>query len=283
MGKVMHSMPPRSWRRPTAGGNVAWRRRAGVRHFFTSFMLMMSRLLYLLLLLCAIGGGVHAQMADTLRGQVIHWSNSLSLHGYTSDSTYLNFTAGILGPGVSDGVQITSMDQLVIIKEGQVTASLNGEKKTLGPGGLVLCLAGDKATIENNGPDAAVYYTLFFKPAKPQQGATAGKSLSLDWPDLPVQTNPRGEVRQVFSEPTTLLHKIDMHATTLNAGQMPHPAHTHPQAELILILSGNLTMQIGNTFYPAQTGDIALFTSLTPHGVKNTGAAAARYFALQWE
>lgn len=227
------------------------------------------------LLLC---GAAHAQ--DTLHAQVARWTSGLILRGRTADRTMLDFRSDSIGAGQRLRVRVVS-DELIVIKEGSVTVLYNGAIKHLGPGGTFLCLAGDEAGFASE--TRTVFYRLSILPAQRQQGAAPGKSVLLDWSELPVTTNPRGEVRPVFSEPTAALNKIDMHATTLNAGEMPHPAHTHPQAELILILSGNLTMQIGSTFYPAQTGDIALFTSMTPHGVKNTGDTAARYFALQWE
>lgn len=221
------------------------------------------------------------QALDTLRAQVVHLGNSFQ--GITS-GTVLNVRTGTLPPGAMSGVSPGAADELIIVKEGNLEVRLNqGMPKPLGPGGLALLVREDQLTFRNTGDVPATYYALIFLPLQPQQGATPGLSTVCDWPDLPIQTTPKGETRQIFSEPTTRLTKIDMHATTLNAGEVSHAPHTHPQTEIILMRSGQVEMQIGDKFYPAQTGDLILLTSETPHALKNTGATPAQYYALQWQ
>jgi quercetin dioxygenase-like cupin family protein len=73
-----------------------------------------------------------------------------------------------------------------------------------------------------------------------------------------------------------------MHTTALNVGEVSHAPHTHIQEEVILVMRGNVEMQIGENFYEGVTGDLFFLSSNTPHALKNTGKDQCEYFAFQW-
>jgi (S)-ureidoglycine aminohydrolase len=104
----------------------------------------------------------------------------------------------------------------------------------------------------------------------------------MDWKDLAVKKTEKGESRQIFTRPTAWLGKMDMHATTLNAGEISHPPHVHRQEEIILLRKGDVQMQIGEGFYKASAGDLVFLSSGIPHALRNTGDGPCEYFALQW-
>ena len=57
----------------------------------------------------------------------------------------------------------------------------------------------------------------------------------------------------------------------------------HPQEELLVLRKGNAQVQIGETLFPATTGDIVFFGSGIKHNIKNAGKGQVEYFALQWQ
>jgi len=104
-----------------------------------------------------------------------------------------------------------------------------------------------------------------------------------NWNEPKADKTDRGERRQFFNRPTSLFEKFDMHATTLQKGAVSHLPHTHRQEEIILIRSGNVSMQIGDKRYPAAAGDLIFLPTGVPHALENTGSGTTTYFAFQWQ
>jgi len=100
---------------------------------------------------------------------------------------------------------------------------------------------------------------------------------------MAMKTTDKGESRQIFNLPVAWLGKIDMHATTLNKGEIPHPPHVHRAEEIILVRSGEVMEFIGGNAYRASEGDLIFLPSEVLHGLANKGAGRCEYFALQWE
>ena len=179
----------------------------------------------------------------------------------------------------------TNTEELIIVKEGLLKVTVKGKTKLLSAGGLALSLPGDEHGAVNAGKTKAVYYLIkYTMPAvNAQRGENAGGSVLMDWPEPAVEKTDKGERRQFFNRPTALFEKFDMHVTTLNKGAVSHPPHTHRQEEIILIMKGHVSMQIGDTFYPATVGDFIFLSSGIPHALKNAGDGQTTYFAFQWQ
>jgi (S)-ureidoglycine aminohydrolase len=74
-----------------------------------------------------------------------------------------------------------------------------------------------------------------------------------------------------------------MHVSTVRAGLTNHAAHTHPAEEFVLMMKGDVEMQIGESHPGASTGDVIFLESMIPHALNNTGTGTTEYFAFQWE
>jgi (S)-ureidoglycine aminohydrolase len=176
-------------------------------------------------------------------------------------------------------------EELIIVKEGQITVTIAGKSKQLGVGGLALSLPGDVHGAVNTGKKKAAYYVIkYTKPlVDTARGIAAGGSLLMDWPEPVVVPTGKGERRQFFNRPTALFDTFDMHVTTLRDGELSHPPHTHRQEEIIIVKEGNVTMQIDDKVYPARPGDLIFLSSGIPHALQNTGKTTTTYFAFQWQ
>src|SRR5206468_504035 len=149
-------------------------------------------------------------------------------------------------------------EELIIIKEGSVKATVEDSTKILGPGGLILLVAGDKQSMINTSDKPVTYYVLAYKSKDGLNAARAkagGGSFMKDWKDFVTVETDKGQSRPVFDRPSSMFKRFDVHATTLNPGMISHPAHTHRAEEIILLIKGNGEMQIGEPFYPAAPGD----------------------------
>jgi quercetin dioxygenase-like cupin family protein len=98
---------------------------------------------------------------------------------------------------------------------------------------------------------------------------------------LAVKKSANGnETRQVLNGTTHSGCHIDLHVTTLQPGQMPHPAHHHVWEEMIMVQKGTLDVTISGRTTRIGPGSIAYVASNEEHGWKNVGDTPAQYFVL---
>jgi XRE family transcriptional regulator, regulator of sulfur utilization len=107
-------------------------------------------------------------------------------------------------------------------------------------------------------------------------------SRAIAWDSLKVETTKVGARRQVFQDPTATLDELEMHVTTLDAGESPHPAHTHPDEELLIVKDGNIESFIDGKTTPLGPGGIIFHAANQPHTVKNASTAPATYYVIKW-
>jgi len=234
---------------------------------------------------------------DTVKSGVYGWNNIKSekvdgrdrkqiVDGSTTDLAELEIHSSTLKAGQSPHLPHVHEDfeELIIVKEGKLKVTIKDSSKILGPGGLALAIAGDLHGFQNTSAKPVTYYILKFKPKsseKNKQGSEAG-SFMKDWAELVAEKTDKGERRSIFDRPTPLFGKLEVHATSLNAGLASHNPHTHRAEEIILMIKGNVQMQIGREFYKAAGGDLIFLGSNILHALKNTGIEQCSYFAIQW-
>ena len=103
-----------------------------------------------------------------------------------------------------------------------------------------------------------------------------------EWDALKVEKTKVGARRDVVRLPTATLDELEMHITTLDAGQTSHAPHQHPAEELIIIKEGTLeVMQNGET-RGAGPGSVIFEASNDMHGLRNVGEEPATYFVVKW-
>jgi (S)-ureidoglycine aminohydrolase len=177
-------------------------------------------------------------------------------------------------------------EELMIIKEGQLTVTINDKSQVLGPGSIAFVIPGEKFSYEINGTGRVIFYKLKFKPKLPldlERGKSNGGSFMVNWNNLVMKKTEPGGRRDFFNRPTATCEKFEMHVTTLNEGLPSHPPHTHPEEEIILLIKGNATMQVENKDFVMSPGDFVFAASGDAHGIRNSGKGQCEYFAFQWK
>src|SRR5262245_36592067 len=86
----------------------------------------------------------------------------------------------------------------------------------------------------------AICGTLGVVAAQQAPPAPLMKSSVFDWTSVSARDVAYGSVRQFFRAPTVTLDELEMHVTTLNAGQTSHAPHQHPNEELIISMDGTV-------------------------------------------
>jgi (S)-ureidoglycine aminohydrolase len=209
------------------------------------------------------------------------------MQGSTTDLATLSYHASILAPGKINHPPraLDDREELIIVKDGQLTININDSSKTLGPGSIALIVAGDKQSFQNASDKPVTYYVLGFKSVAPvdiSRGKASGGSLLMDWKELVVKKTNKGESRPVFDRPSSMFPRFEVHATTLNEGEQSHPPHTHRAEEIMLLMKGIVTMNIASINYKAVSGDVILVRPDVPHNLTNIGNEQCWYYAIKW-
>lgn len=75
--------------------------------------------------------------------------------------------------------------------------------------------------------------------------------------------------------------RFESHVTTLDAGQVPHAPHRHPDEEIVIVKEGTIEVTINGKSQRAGEGSMFLFASNDMHGMKNVGSGRATYYVLR--
>lgn len=104
-----------------------------------------------------------------------------------------------------------------------------------------------------------------------------------DWNDIKAEPTKTGEKRQFLQAPTPTLDELELHVTTLNPGEAPHPPHQHPDEELIIIKEGTVESTANGITKRIGPGSVIFQASNQLHGIKNVGTTKAVYHVIKWK
>ncbi len=108
-------------------------------------------------------------------------------------------------------------------------------------------------------------------------------SRAWEWNELKATETKTGARRTVVRAPTPTLDELEVHITTLNPGEMPHPPHQHPAEEMFVIKEGTVEALVGGEMRRVGPGSIVFQASNQPHSIKNVGTTTATYHVIQWQ
>lgn len=208
------------------------------------------------------------------------------LEGATPAFSHLKVHATTVPPGqIPHPGHAHDDEELILVKAGELTVTIAGNPETLEAGSIALILPDDEHSFANRGDQPVTYYVMRYQASRPiaERSAKAGQSFVKHWANLEYKPNEKGGRRNVFDTATVQSERFEMHITTLNAGLMSHPPHTHKAAEILLLIEGQAEESIAGKWIPAGVGDVIFLQSEVPHAIRNTGKGACTYFAFQFE
>ena len=179
----------------------------------------------------------------------------------------------------------TDIEELMIIKEGKMKATIGNKTSILGAGSVLLIAPGDMQTFENAGDGPLTYYVFQFRSKNGvdmERNNKAGGSLLLNADSLPFKESTKGAGKKYFDRPTATCSNYEMHITQLNKKGPSHAPHTHIDTEIILVIDGEVEINIDGKDYKASAGDMIISESGKLHGVGNATEKPCSYFAFKW-
>ena len=90
--------------------------------------------------------------------------------------------------------------------------------------------------------------------------------------------------RQILEGKTFALSYFEIHTSTLEPGNAPHPPHVHAdQEELMIVKEGQVKITIAGQSKILGPGSIAFAMPGDEHGIENAGKTQATYFILRYK
>ena len=177
------------------------------------------------------------------------------------------------------------IEEVIIIKEGKVKTTIGNKTSVFGASSVLLIPPLESQTFENVGDGPLTYYVFMFRSKKPmnmERSNKAGGALLLD-ADTIAYTEKNGKgTKKYFDRPTAMCENYEMHITSLEHKGPSHAAHQHIDTEIILVINGEIEMNIDGTVYKGNAGDVFIAESGKMHQVINAADKPCSYFAFKW-
>ncbi len=128
---------------------------------------------------------------------------------------------------------------------------------------------------------AGVLKAFALSSADEPAGKVMGPTV-FEWGDMKPVKTATGEVRSLCKTPTATVDQLEMHVTTLNPGQSPHPPHRHVNEELIIMREGECETLSDGKWVKVGPGSVVFNASNSLHGFRNVGTTPATYHVINW-
>lgn len=105
----------------------------------------------------------------------------------------------------------------------------------------------------------------------------------IDAAKVQTQKAPFGELKIFFDGPTEQLKAMTAGSLLLYAGQTPHPPHTHPEEEFMVITEGAGEIFIDGKTVKVAAGSMMYCAANKSHGIVNTGKKPLLFYFYKWK
>ena len=96
------------------------------------------------------------------------------------------------------------------------------------------------------------------------------------------QSEGFGDLRFFVEGSTGQLKGLTVGSLELKSGQAPHPPHTHPEEEIMIITDGHAEISLEGKITPVGPGSVMYAGSNRLHGIVNTSSAPMTFFWIKW-
>ena len=94
---------------------------------------------------------------------------------------------------------------------------------------------------------------------------------------------PFGDLRIYYEGATDQLKSMTAGSLRLNAGASPHPPHSHPEEEFMLITEGTGEMTVDGKPVKVGPGVMMYCAANKLHGIVNTGKTPLLFYFWKWQ
>ncbi len=91
-----------------------------------------------------------------------------------------------------------------------------------------------------------------------------------------------GDLRHFVQGNTGQLQSLSVGSIDIKPGQSPHPPHTHPEEELMLVTEGQAEISLEGKITKVGPGSLMYAGANRLHGIVNTSAAPMTVYWIKW-
>jgi len=182
-------------------------------------------------------------------------------------------------------------EEILLIKDGEMDASINGVIHHAGPGALIFFASHDVHNAQNNGTAPVTYYVINFvtdlvhtvadKPAAEQAVAGMLPSSVIDSNSATAAPTPTGSRASVVDSPTLTFARLESHITTLNVGATTLPDIVDPGDELFIVKSGAIEARVNGVAARINAGSFFYCAPNDKRTFRNIGTVPAVYQVIK--
>ena len=100
--------------------------------------------------------------------------------------------------------------------------------------------------------------------------------------EVRAETHSFGVLRIYCDGSTAGLKSLVIGSIVLNPGEQPHPPHTHPEEEILLVTDGAGQISVKGQASAAGPGALMYAAPNELHGIRNTGSAPLTFYFIKW-
>ena len=182
-------------------------------------------------------------------------------------------------------------EEMLLIKEGQVEASINGKKQGAGPGALIFLASNDAHNLTNVGATPATYYVFNFctdavhtvrdQPAAEWAPPALMGSRVVDCDHLTPTPMKIGFHNTVFDSPTVTFLRLESHVTVLNPGESTMPRSRDPGDEIFVVKTGVVEATLNGVTQRVRAGSLYYVAPNDERTMKNIGKEPCSYQVIK--
>ena len=95
--------------------------------------------------------------------------------------------------------------------------------------------------------------------------------------------DPAGDLLIYHEGPTDQLKLMVAGSLRLKPGLSPHPPHTHPEEEFMVVTEGTGWIEVEGKRTNVAPGSLMYCAANKPHAIKNTGTTPMLFYFYKWK
>lgn len=104
-----------------------------------------------------------------------------------------------------------------------------------------------------------------------------------DAPAAKMTHEPFGDLAIYYEGPTDQLKSMTAGSLKLKAGMSPHPPHTHPEEEFMVVTEGTGEIIVDGKTTKVGPGTMMYCAGGKSHGITNTGKTPLLFYFYKWQ
>jgi len=198
---------------------------------------------------------------------------------------------GTLNPGKTPHApHCHPWEEILIIKDGALEVSINGETQPAAPGDVIFFASNDVHTVVNRGAQPATFYVINFctdavhtvrdEPSAKWAPPGTLRSCVVHWDKIEPKPMTHDIRRSFLDSPTVTFTNLKIHTATAAAGRYPVRHSGHANLLLVIMKEGMMESNVDGVTHLVGPGDLVFLAPGAVQTLRNPGSVPATYYVI---